>query len=133
MAQNFKIESIGQIHIGVRDINRAIAFYRDVLGLPLLMEFPEQSMAFFDCGGVRLYLSADQSDEFPSNPLIYYTVSDVEAVAEALRGHGVELKREPHVVHRTETSELWMTGFHDPEGNRLSIYGTVPRSEWQAE
>ena len=51
MKPGFKIEAIGQIHIGVKDIARAVGFYRDVLGMPLLFEVLEQQMAFFDCNG----------------------------------------------------------------------------------
>ena len=115
------MESIGQIHIGVKDIKRAVEFYRDVLGMALLFEVPEQQMAFFDCGGIRLYLSADQVDEFPSNPLIYYNVADINEAFKSISGHGVEFKREPHIVHRTETYELWMAGFFDPEGNFIHL------------
>ena len=125
MKPDFRIEAIGQIHIGVSDIGRAIAFYRDVLGMPLMFGVPEQQMAFFDCGGVRLYLSADQSDEFPSNPLIYYRVADMNEAYESIRAHGVEFEREPHVVHRTEDYELWMTGFRDPEGNFIHLMSEV--------
>lgn len=125
MKQEFRVEAIGQIHIGVHDIARAVGFYRDVLGMPPLFEVPEQQMAFFDCGGVRLYLSADQSDEFPSNPLIYYRVADIDEAYRAIRAHGVEFRREPHVVHRTGDYELWMCGFHDPEGNFIHLMSEV--------
>jgi catechol 2,3-dioxygenase-like lactoylglutathione lyase family enzyme len=102
-----------------------VAFYRDVLGMPLLFEVPEQDMAFFDCGGIRLYLSADQADEFPSNPLIYYRVADIDVAYRALRAHEVEFEREPHVVHRTPEYELWMAGFRDPEGNFIHLMSEV--------
>ena len=126
MKPEFRIEAIGQIHIGVKDIARAVGFYRDVLGMPLLFEVPEQQMAFFDCGGIRLYLSADESDEFPSNPLIYYRVADINEAWEAIGAQGVEFRREPHVVHRTEEYELWMAGFHDPEGNFIHLMNEAP-------
>jgi predicted enzyme related to lactoylglutathione lyase len=125
MKRDFRIEAIGQIHIGVQDIQRAVGFYRDVLGMPLLFEVPGQDMAFFDCGGIRLYLSADQSDEFPSNPLIYYRVADINEAYESISSQGVEFLREPHVVHRTEDSELWIAGFHDPEGNFIHLMSEV--------
>ncbi|MGH3075916.1 MAG: VOC family protein, partial [Gaiellales bacterium] len=64
--------AIGQLHVTVSDINRSVAFYRDVLGLPVLFEVPGQGMAFFDCQGVRLYLGAAESPEFTSKPLIYF-------------------------------------------------------------
>lgn len=125
MKPEFSVAAIGQIHIGVKDIDRAVGFYRDVLGMPLLFEVPEQKMAFFDCGGIRLYLSADVSEEFPSNPLIYYSVADINEAFEAIRAHGVDFLREPHVVHRTEHSELWIAGFHDPEGNFIHLMSEV--------
>jgi Glyoxalase/Bleomycin resistance protein/Dioxygenase superfamily len=50
-----QLSGILQLAITVQDIARATKFYRDVLGLRLLMEGP--NMAFFDCGGVRLYLA----------------------------------------------------------------------------
>ena len=129
MAESFTLGAIGQVHIGVRDIGRAVAFYRDTLGLPLLFEVPEQSMAFFDCGGVRLYLSEDQSDEFPSNPLLYYRVDDMDLAFRHLSANGVKFLREPHVVHRTADHELWMAGFHDPEGNFIHLMHEAPISE----
>src|SRR5687767_14822374 len=48
---------VGQIHISVTEIDRSVAFYRDTLGLPFLFRVPGQPMAFFDCGGTRLYLA----------------------------------------------------------------------------
>lgn len=53
---------VGQIAINVHDVNRATAFYRDILGLPLL--FTAGSLAFFDCGGVRLMLTHPEKPEF---------------------------------------------------------------------
>ena len=126
MDDSFKLDSIGQIHVGVSDIARATAFYRDVLGMTLLFEIPEQKMAFFDCNGIRLYLSADQSDEFPSNPLIYYNVADINEAYQAISAHGVEFRREPHIVHRTESYELWMAGFFDSEGNFIHLMNEAP-------
>ena len=48
------IDGLGQISIIAHDLPRATAFYRDVLGLPLL--FTAGVLAFFDCCGVRLFL-----------------------------------------------------------------------------
>lgn len=56
--------TIGQIHVSVTDVERSIAFYRDVLGLPFLFQVPGQPMAFFDCGGVRLYLGVPRTSRF---------------------------------------------------------------------
>ncbi len=67
---NLGIEGIGQISIVVSDVDRAVAFYRDVLGLQYLFGFP--GMAFFDCGGVRLYLAKAEKPEFDRTSIIYY-------------------------------------------------------------
>ncbi|NIM70480.1 MAG: glyoxalase/bleomycin resistance/dioxygenase family protein [Xanthomonadales bacterium] len=122
------VGGIGQIHVGAQDIRRAVAFYRDVLGLPLLFEVPDQNMAFFDCGGVRLYLSEDASEAFPSHPLIYYHTPDINAACAAIAAHGVSFEREPHVVHRTPEMELWMAGFRDSEGNFIHLMSEVALS-----
>ena len=127
MSDGIGVQGVGQVHVPVQDIDRAVAFYRDVLGLSLLFEVPEQSMAFFDCGGVRLYLSQDASEAFPSHPLLYYRVEDVRKTCEAL-GDRVALEREPHVVHRTPEHELWMAGFRDSEGNFIHLMSETPVS-----
>jgi len=57
------LAQIGQIAIAMKDLPRAVAFYRDVLGLPFLFEAPPK-LAFFDCAGVRLMLSEPEKPEF---------------------------------------------------------------------
>ena len=125
MGGELHLDSIGQIHISVDDIDRAVAFYRDTLGMQLLFAFPEQAMAFFDCGGVRLYLGRAESDDFRSNPLIYYRVADIHAACATLKQRGVEFEGEPHVVHRTESQELWLAAFKDPEGNYVHLMSEI--------
>ena len=119
------LSSIGQIHVGVRDIERAVGFYRDVLGMTLLFEVPEQEMAFFDCAGIRLYLGRADDPDLPSNPLIYYRVNDINSAWRTLFDKGVEFQNEPHIVHKTPEYELWMTGFRDTEGNFIHLMSEV--------
>ena len=115
------IESIGQIHISVTDIDRAVDFYRDTLGLDLLFQVPEQSMAFFDVDGIRLYLGPAEDPGLSSHPLLYLRVDDIEAEYDRLRGRGVDMIGEPHVVHRDGTSELWLAFFHNPDGHPVAL------------
>jgi catechol 2,3-dioxygenase-like lactoylglutathione lyase family enzyme len=117
---------IGQIHVSVSDVDRAVAFYRDVLGVRFLYRVPGQPMAFFDCAGVRLYLGVPESSEFRSNPILYFTVEDIDEAYGALRGRGLEFHDEPHVVHRSERSELRMAFFTDPDGNNLALMADTP-------
>jgi catechol 2,3-dioxygenase-like lactoylglutathione lyase family enzyme len=113
--------AIGQLHVTVTNIDRSVAFYRDVLGLPLLFEVPGQGMAFFDCQGVRLYLGAAESPDFASRPLIYFRAGSARAAAAELTSRGVEFTAEPHVVHRQGDVELWIGFFEDPDGTTLAV------------
>jgi methylmalonyl-CoA/ethylmalonyl-CoA epimerase len=118
------IEGIGQISIVVSDVDRATAFYRDVLGLPFLFGFP--GMAFFDCGGVRLYLARAEKPELDHTSIIYYRVPDIGKAAALLKARGVEFEHEPRAAHKDETHELWLGFFKDSEGNNVALMSEVP-------
>lgn len=112
---------VSQIHISVADLARSIEFYRDRVGIPFLFEVPDQGMAFLQCGSTRLYLAAPESPEFRSSPVVYYSVDDVHAAHAEMTANGVEFIEAPHVVHRTDSMELWMAFLRDPDGNALAI------------
>ncbi|BCB81794.1 hypothetical protein GCM10022251_14750 [Phytohabitans flavus] len=112
---------VAQIHVSVRDIDRSVAFYRDVLGIPLLFQVPGQQMAFFASGDVRLYLGVPESAEFASRCTLYFRVDDIEAEHDRLVAAGVESFGKPHVVHRDGATELWMSFFSDPDGHKLGL------------
>ena len=118
--------TIGQIHVSVTDVDRSVAFYRDVLGIPFLFRVPGQPMAFFDCDGVRLYLGIPESEDFRSRGLLYFTVQDIAEAHRVLADRGVSFRDGPHLVHRTEGSELHMAFFTDPDGNNLALMAKVP-------
>lgn len=111
------VKGINQIHVSVDDIEAAITFYRDVLGLDFLFDVPEQSMAFFDVDGVRLYLGRPESAEFQSAPLVYFAVEDIDAEYLRLESNDVEFVDAPHKVHATDDYELWMAFFKTPAGH----------------
>lgn len=117
------LQDVNQVAITVADLDRAVAFYRDVLEVPFLFDVPGMPMAFFQCGSVRLYL--DASGEQASTPILYFRVASVPEAYEDLRAKGVELVGEPHVVNRTATSELWMAFFRDSEGHLMAITADV--------
>lgn len=123
--QDLSQARIGQIAIVVQDIDRAVAFYRDALGLRLLFQAPPK-LAFFDCGGVRLMLDVPEEEEFkhPAS-ILYYKVEDIRATWATLRERGVEFRDEPHMVARMPDHELWMTFFRDTEGNTLALMSEV--------
>jgi catechol 2,3-dioxygenase-like lactoylglutathione lyase family enzyme len=118
---DFELTQIGQIAINVRDLQRAVAFYRDTLGMRFLFQAPG-GLAFFDCGGIRLMLGVAEKPEFdhPAS-VLYYKVPDIDAAHETLTGRGVTFIDEPHLIARMPTFELWMTFFRDSEENVLAL------------
>lgn len=126
MSEDFKIDSIGQVAIAVSDINRAVDFYRDVLGLELLFR-ADPGMAFFDCGGVRLMVSilvGEPEDHHSST--VYYKVPDIHAATEQLKARGVEFARDPQLAARLEDRQIWNAFLRDPDGNLLALTAEMP-------
>jgi DNA-binding CsgD family transcriptional regulator/catechol 2,3-dioxygenase-like lactoylglutathione lyase family enzyme len=116
-AMDMELGSIGQIARTASDIAVAEAWYRDVLGLPHLFTFGE--MAFFDCGGTRLYL---QQGEPKPESILYFVVPDIHAAHRTLAGKDAEFLSAPHMIHRhADGSEEWMAFFNDPDGRPLAL------------
>ncbi len=113
------IIGIKQIHVKIKDINRAIEFYQNVLELELLMAFPEQNMAFFECNGSRIYLG--KNPEYDSKAFIYYESNDIQTDFSKLKAHKVEIIKEPMMIHKSEETESWLCAFKDSEGNILHL------------
>ena len=123
-----RLARIGQVAVTVRDLGRAVGFYRDTLGMRFLFEVP--GMAFFDCGGVRLLLGLPESPEFDSpSSLVYYVVDDIHAAYDALRARGVPFLAPPQLIASLERHDLWLAPFRDSEGNVLELMSEVPRQD----
>lgn len=110
---------IGQVAIPVADVKRATRFYRDVLGMKFLFEFP--GLAFFDCGGVRLMLSVPEKEELKTGSVLYYKVTDIEGYTRDLKIKGVVFDDEPHLIAKMPDHDLWMAFFRDSERNILAM------------
>jgi len=120
------LDRIGQIAINVKDLARAVRFYRDTLGMRFLFEVP--NLAFFDCGGVRLMLGAAEKPEFDHpGSVLYYKVADINATFAALKGRDVDFIDEPHLLARMPDHDLWMVFLRDSEGNTLGLMSEVRR------
>ena len=115
------LSTIGQIAMPVKDLARAIEFYRDRLGIPLLFQAPP-GLAFFQCGSIRLLVEAPQEKEFqhPGSPL-YFVVDDIDAAYAGLRARGVTFRGDPHLIAKMPDHELWMAFFDDGEGNTHAL------------
>lgn len=123
----FGLTTIGQIFVRARDLDRAVRFYRDILGIPFLFQAPPQ-MAFFKCGDISLMLGVPEGVELDhAASLIYYLVPDIAAAHATLRDRGVKFATEPHLVHRAADYDLWLAEFHDSEGNILALMSRKPR------
>jgi len=125
-ATDFGLDRIGQIAINVHDVDRAVAYYRDVLGMRFLFS-AGPTMAFFDCGGVRLMLGVASEPRFdhPAS-ILYYKVDDIQAAFATLKGRGALVEREPGLTANLGTHELWIGFLRDPEGNLLALMSEVP-------
>ena|SRR4029079_1186475 len=121
------LSDIGQIAINVHDLKKAIAFYRDTLGMKFLFETGD--MAFFDCGGIRLLLGLPDRPEFdhPSS-IIYYRVKDIQQSCEVLRSRGVSIEEEPAFVARLQDHDLWLAFFRDVDQNPICLMSEVPHN-----
>lgn len=123
----FALGPIGQIAVPVQDLDAAIAFYRDTLGLPFLFRAPP-GLAFFDCAGVRLLLSVPETAEIARHSsVIYFKVGDIQSAYQTLRERGAPFDDAPHIVAKMETYDLWMAFLRDPAGNLLGIMSEAPR------
>jgi methylmalonyl-CoA/ethylmalonyl-CoA epimerase len=120
--------TVGQLLVPVTDLQRATAFYRDILGIPFLFSAPPQ-MSFFQAGNVRLLVGVreDGASHLRSST-IYFKVADIHAVHGTLANRGVPVGHPPHLVHRAPTYELWLAEFADPDGNPLCLMSEVPLS-----
>ncbi len=113
---------IGYVNIGVRDLDRAVAFYRDVLGFTLRFSEPKFSYAQFDVGGLTFAVAASETDGSGGAPGNRHTgigimVPDVDATYQELKAKGVEFTMEP-------SKQPWggyMGMFRDPDGNQYYL------------
>ena len=118
------VQKVGQIGVPVKDLNRALDFYKKKLGLSLL--FNTDSMAFFECDGLRLMLSLPEKDVFAhSSSVIYFQVPNIKDTYESLVGKEVIFIDEPHVVAKMGQTETWMVFFKDTEENTHALMSEV--------
>ncbi len=122
------LSSIGQINIPVHDLESSIEFYQNVLGMEFLFQVP--SMAFFDCGGIRILLAIpeDSASDHPSS-IIYFKVDDIHSATDALRDRGVAFSETPALIAEMPDHDLWMSFFKDPDENTLALMSELAKPD----
>ncbi len=114
------LSRIHQISMRAHDIDRAVRFYRDALGLPFLFAAPPR-LAFFDCAGVRLMLSTPELGFDHPGSVLYFAVDDIRHARETLASRGVSFRSEPHKIATLADREVWLAEFQDTEVNTLAL------------
>lgn len=121
MAESLALGPIGQIARNVKSIAAAVRFYGEVLGLKHLYTFG--NLAFFDCDGVRLFLSEGDG---PAESVLYFKVPDVRTAHTTLAARGIIFTHAPHMIHKhADGTEEWMAFFRDNEERPLGIMSQV--------
>ena len=123
----FALNRIGQIALPVQDVDRAEAFYRDILRLRFLYRFGD--LAFFDCAGVRLLLekTTDPSGSAVHGSPIYFNCADMKLAVRELQQRGIAFTSMPHLIAPMEDHDLWMAFFTDPDGHTLALMQEAPK------
>ena len=120
MVTNAGLSRIHQISMRAHDIERAVRFYREALGLPFLFAAPPQ-LAFFDCNGVRLMLSMPEAEFDHPGSILYFAVEDIQQMHDVLVSRGVTFRTDPHKIATLADREVWLANFKDSEGNMLAL------------
>jgi len=123
---NFGLAQIGQIGITVTDLDRAINFYRDQLGMKFLFRVP--NLAFFDCAGIRLMLGLPEANGETFHPILYFRVDDIQSAVDTLTKRGIKFETQPTLVAKLEKCDLWLAAFRDPDRNVIELLSEVQRS-----
>ena len=123
---NLNLAHIGQIGLGVADVDRSEKFYGEVIGLTKLFRFGD--LSFFDCAGVRLLLEK-MRDPGPvtHGGTIYFRCADIALAVRELAQRGLIFDHAPHLIARMDDHDLWMAFFHDPDGHSLAIMQEAPK------
>jgi len=119
------LNDISQIALTVRDLEEAKTFYRDTLGMRFL--FDAGTMAFFQCGSVRLMIGTSEKSMEPGGTIVYFRVADLQLTYAELKAKAVPFVQEPHLVARMKSHDLWLAFLNDPAGNPIGLMSEVLR------
>ncbi len=124
--QSVHLSEIGQIALTVHDLALAKDFYQNILGMQFL--FDAGTMAFFQCGTIRLMIGVSEKPFSNEGTILYFRVPDIHGVHSTLKNRGVSSVQEPHLVARMKSHDLWMSFLKDPDGNTLALMSEITRT-----
>lgn len=116
-----KVSSIKQIAITVSDVDKALKFYRDILGLEFLFS-AGPNLAFLNADGVRIMLSTPQgAGAVGANSILYFDVTDIESAYREFVGQGAQEERAPQLAANMQDHDLWTGFLRDPDDNLVGL------------
>ncbi len=118
---------LSHIILRVADMDGAVAFYRDAVGLGTLTTSPVFS--FFDAGSIRLALTVGEPPDPPTTTEVVLEVADVFAAFQRMSDRGVPFEVEPRAVTTDGGRALHAAHFRDPDGHLASITGWVDSTD----
>src|SRR6202453_2566134 len=121
------LQDVAQIALTVQNLAEAKIFYQDVLELKFLFE--AGTMAFFQCGSVRLMIGEAEKPSISEGTIVYFRVANLKATAHLLESRGASLVQQPHLVARMKSHDLCMAFLKDPAGNTLGLMSEIVRTK----
>jgi predicted enzyme related to lactoylglutathione lyase len=118
------ITRLAQISYPVSDVERAVEFFETKLGLRLALR-PHPNMAFFDAGGVSIFV--EHAEDVSGASILYLACTDVAASTAELERRGVEIVSPPHRITEQPTYDLWMSFFKEPDGRLMALSMEAPK------
>ena len=112
---------LGQLAITVSNVEAALNFYRDILGLEFLFS-PSENLAFLQSGSVRIMLSTPQgAGEVGKNSIPYFKVTSIERFFDVAIQKGAIKEREPQMAAQMPDHELWTGFLRDSDNNLVGL------------
>ncbi len=120
------IRRLGQVAVRVQDMNRAVGFYRDVLGLEFI--WGNGRLSFLRLGDLCLMLDIPEDPGFdhPSS-ILYLDVADIDHAVRELTARGVSFRSGAHHIGDLGDKAVWMAFFDDTEGNVMALQCERPQ------
>ena len=115
------VSGLRQVAVTVSDVDAALAFYRDILGLEFLFA-PSPELAFVAAGDVRIMLTTPQgAGSVGSNSILYFAVDDIDSTFAGFVANGAASERPPALAATMPDHELWIGFLRDPDGNLVGV------------